>query len=181
MFNYGTFLEDTASADIAQTEPKLGLTKKCPKEDCDDLDESPVGKVGRTGVLDAKAHVSDTLRAQFKKIVKQLGGKTVARQLLAEMNSGIVESYSVSWVGGPDDYKTIDKIAEIIASYDFYSNRIDNGAQHRAAVADNKKKAKELKKLGVTAWRGEEDDAVINRDGFKEADKKDIKTTKIKD
>jgi len=52
------------------------------------LFESAVGMVGRTGVADAKAHVGAELRAEFKKIVKKIGGKTVARQLLAEMNAG---------------------------------------------------------------------------------------------
>ena len=52
------------------------------------IDESAVGMVGRTGVADAKAHVGAELRAEFKKIVKKIGGKTVARQLLAEMNAG---------------------------------------------------------------------------------------------
>ena len=52
------------------------------------LKESAVGMVGRTGAIDAKAHVTAELRAEFKKIVKKLGGKTVARQLLAEMNAG---------------------------------------------------------------------------------------------
>ena len=54
--------------------------------------ESPVGIVGRTGANDAKAHVTPELRSEFKKIVKKLGGKTVARQLLAEMNAGGVIS-----------------------------------------------------------------------------------------
>ena len=53
------------------------------------LDESAVGLVGRTGTKDAQAHVTPELRAEFKKIVKKLGGKTVARQLLAEMNAGV--------------------------------------------------------------------------------------------
>lgn len=52
------------------------------------IGESAVGMVGRTGAMDAKAHVTAELRAKFKKIVKELGGKTVARQLLAEMNAG---------------------------------------------------------------------------------------------
>ena len=62
----------------------------------DMLKESAVGLVGRTGAADAKAHVGEALRAEFKKIVKKIGGKTVARQLLAEMNAGgpIVESDS---------------------------------------------------------------------------------------
>jgi len=52
------------------------------------LFESAVGSIGRTGSADAKAHVGPELRNEFKKIVKKLGGKTVARQLLAEMNAG---------------------------------------------------------------------------------------------
>lgn len=52
------------------------------------LFESPVGMPGRTGSADADAHVTPELRAEFKKIVKQLGGKTVAKKLLAEMNAG---------------------------------------------------------------------------------------------
>ena len=52
------------------------------------LFESAVGMVGRTGAADAKAHVSEELRTEFKAMVKKLGGKTVARQLLAEMNAG---------------------------------------------------------------------------------------------
>lgn len=58
--------------------------------------ESPVGTVGRTGANDAKAHVNAELRAEFKKIVKKLGGKTVARQLLAEMNAGGVLEEAIS-------------------------------------------------------------------------------------
>jgi len=57
-------------------------------ENFTELFESAVGSVGRTGAADAKAHVGPDLRAEFKKIVKKIGGKTVARQLLAEMNAG---------------------------------------------------------------------------------------------
>ena len=49
--------------------------------------ESPVGKVGRTKDSEAAEHIENTdLAKQFRKIVKQLGGKNVARQLLAGMN-----------------------------------------------------------------------------------------------
>ncbi len=81
--------EGTSTGDVAIHTGKLGLSK-C--ECCGSkIEESAVGSVGRTGFADAKAHVTPELRAQFKKIVKQLGGKTVARQLLAEMNHGIQE------------------------------------------------------------------------------------------
>jgi len=91
------FFEETNAGDIAQATPTMAkMHTKCthgPDEKCDKckdkLDESPVGSVGRTGRVDAEAHVTPELRAKFKKIVKALGGKTVARQLLSEMNAGI--------------------------------------------------------------------------------------------
>lgn len=86
------FSEETSAGDIAVFTGRMNLSDE---EDEDtgilkkDLKESPVGKVGRTGSADAANHVTAELRAEFKKIVKKLGGKTVARQLLAEMNAGI--------------------------------------------------------------------------------------------
>jgi len=77
------------------------------------LFESAVGLVGRTGAADAKAHVGPELRAEFKKIVKKIGGKTVARQLLAEMNAGgpIEESASQdSFQAWLNDYVKKNKI-----------------------------------------------------------------------
>lgn len=55
-----------------------------------DMAESPVGKVGRTKDSEALKHIEDSnLAKRFIKIVKELGGKSVARQLLAGMdNSG---------------------------------------------------------------------------------------------
>ena len=91
----GSFLEGTTVADIAQA---TGGTEVNRKKDCDcdcegkrkhkgkELQESPVGMVGRTGHVDATAHVSDALRKRFRKIIQELGGKTVARLLIAEMN-----------------------------------------------------------------------------------------------
>jgi len=49
--------------------------------------ESPVGQVGRTGKNDAVNHVTPELEKKFMKIVKELGGKTVARELITKMNS----------------------------------------------------------------------------------------------
>ena len=49
--------------------------------------ESPVGKVGRTSSKDAENFVTDDLRSEFKKIVKKIGGKAVALQLLKTMNA----------------------------------------------------------------------------------------------
>lgn len=47
-----------------------------------ELIESPVGSPGRTGTKDAQNYISDDLIKQFDAIVKKLGGKTVAKQIL---------------------------------------------------------------------------------------------------
>ena len=54
------------------------------------LQESPVGMVGRTKDIEAAEHIENSnIAKEFRKIVKKLGGKNVARQLLAGMdNSG---------------------------------------------------------------------------------------------
>lgn len=46
------------------------------------LQETPVGEKGRTGIADAKNHISDDLIKEFEAIIKKLGGKTVARTIL---------------------------------------------------------------------------------------------------
>jgi len=93
------YFEGTVSADIAGTSG--GFEKECPcktdpdSEECKkirkkkQLDESPVGSVGRTGSKDAEEYINSTpeLRAEFKKIVRKLGGVTVARKLLMQMNT----------------------------------------------------------------------------------------------
>lgn len=52
-----------------------------------ELLESPVGLVGRTGIKDAEDHITDELKKSFIKIVKSLGGKTVARMLLNNLGA----------------------------------------------------------------------------------------------
>ena len=47
--------------------------------------ESAVGAPGRTTVKDAEEHINDELIAEFKKIIKKLGGKTVAKVLLDKL------------------------------------------------------------------------------------------------
>lgn len=47
--------------------------------------ESAVGKPGRTTEKDAEEHINDELVAEFKKIIKKLGGKTVAKVLLDKL------------------------------------------------------------------------------------------------
>jgi hypothetical protein len=88
----------------------MGMKKDCPcKRDPDSeecrkhkkkrkrkmgMSESPVGQVGRTGVMDAETYINNSpeLRSEFRKIVKKLGGVTVAFNLLQTMNKKIEES-----------------------------------------------------------------------------------------
>jgi hypothetical protein len=49
------------------------------------MNESAVGTPGRTTVKDAEDHIDDELIAEFKKIIKKLGGKTVAKVLLDKL------------------------------------------------------------------------------------------------
>jgi len=52
----------------------------------EDLKESPVGMVGRTKDAEAMEHIENSgLEKRFRKIVKELGGLSVARQLLQRM------------------------------------------------------------------------------------------------
>ena len=55
----------------------------------EELTESPVGQVGRTGYADADAHISANpdLIKKFKTIVKELGGITATRKLLMQLSS----------------------------------------------------------------------------------------------
>ena len=49
--------------------------------------ESAVGAPGRTTVKDAEDHINDELVAEFKKIIKKIGGKTVAKVLLDKLGA----------------------------------------------------------------------------------------------
>ena len=58
------------------------------KKIASELSESPVGKVGRTKDNEADEHIENTdVAKRFKKIVRELGGKTVAKKLLSQMAS----------------------------------------------------------------------------------------------
>ena len=91
---YKTFLESTVAADIAQaTAPsKIQKREKCKECNetpcvCDEITESPVGSVGRTGKADAENHLSNPqIRKQLKKLIRQAGGKTVILQMLKTFN-----------------------------------------------------------------------------------------------
>ncbi len=58
-----------------------------PKDPYYYLCESAVGKPGRTTEKDAEEHINDELVAEFKKIIKKLGGKTVAKVLLDKLST----------------------------------------------------------------------------------------------
>lgn len=78
------------------------------------LDESPVGKVGRTGLKDADDHVDDVLVKKFTKIVKELGGKTVARLLISKMNT-VKDVVDVDTSNHEDDiFESYGKDAETV-------------------------------------------------------------------
>jgi len=56
-------------------------------EDLKNLLESPVGVIGRTSVQDAILHITPELERKFNQIVKELGGKVVARILLDKISA----------------------------------------------------------------------------------------------
>ena len=65
---------------------KLSKNQDLEKETLD-VNESAVGERGRTGEKDAEAYITDEKIAEFSKLVKKLGGKTVARLLLNKLNA----------------------------------------------------------------------------------------------
>jgi hypothetical protein len=90
---YFLCLEGTVAADIAGTSGGFKCpcktapeSKECKEIQKKKLDESPVGVPGRTGYKDAINYITPELRAEFKRIVKKIGGKTVAQELLKTMN-----------------------------------------------------------------------------------------------
>lgn len=71
------------------TEPKRRIKKeKKLKKFRDLVKESPVGQVGRTSREEAINHIqSKDVEKKFFAIVKELGGKTVARELLGRLDT----------------------------------------------------------------------------------------------
>jgi hypothetical protein len=81
--------EGTSGSDIAQGSATFGkLHKKCKgsyeegEDEC--TNESAVGQVGRTDAKSAMKHLTPELKKRFKKLLKDVGGKTVMRYLLAD-------------------------------------------------------------------------------------------------
>ena len=76
--------------------------------------ESAVGTPGRTTKEDAEAHITPELRAEFEKIIKQIGGKAVARALLdgnpdnGEITEKVV-GYCVTGFKDEEDFKRVQK------------------------------------------------------------------------
>lgn len=67
------------------TEFALSQFKMNESESIEQVDESAVGAPGRTTVKDAEDHIDDELVTEFKKIIKKIGGKTVAKVLLDKL------------------------------------------------------------------------------------------------
>jgi len=87
------FFEETSTGDIAQAVGKTAMYKKCMNDndekctkdiDDDTLGESAVGARGRTDSQSALAHLTPELKKRFRKLLKDVGGKTVMRYLLAD-------------------------------------------------------------------------------------------------
>lgn len=78
------------------------------------INESAVGEIGRTSKADAEAHITPELQAEFEKIIKQIGGKAVARALLdgKPENGEITEKvvgYCVTGFKDEEDFKRVQK------------------------------------------------------------------------
>ena len=85
MQRYGQTNVQRRKKPYKKQEKKMKSFREIIKEE--NIHESPVGSVGRTKDSEALAHIESTdLAKKFRKIVKELGGKNVARQLLAGMN-----------------------------------------------------------------------------------------------
>ena len=80
----------------------------------------------------------------------------------------------MKWVGGPDDYKNMKDIEDLILSYDFHAHRIDDGKTYAKAQNKNKSIVKALNAKGVTAFSN----GGMDIGDFKKANKKDIKEIK---
>jgi len=80
------------------------------------VEESPVGKVGRTKDSEAAEHIENSsLAKEFRKIVKKLGGKNVARQLLAGMKqNGSKVKEGGEGTGSVDEAKTMNPTTFLI-------------------------------------------------------------------
>lgn len=70
-----------------------------------EISESPVGMRGRTTEKDANDYISSSgIEQEFFKIVKKLGGKTVAKVLLDKMSSSKQEDSEISEAVIPEKY-----------------------------------------------------------------------------
>ena len=64
----------------------------------DEINESPVGQIGRTTSTDADEFIENNPQVleQFRKIVQKMGGKTVARRILDRMSNNQTIRKSIS-------------------------------------------------------------------------------------
>jgi galactitol-specific phosphotransferase system IIB component len=154
------------------------------------LTESAVGEVGRTSKADAEAHITPELKAEFEKIIRQIGGKAVARALLDGNpdNGEISESadysdflsekevgYMVYGFGDEDDFKRVQK--------KFFGNGLVWGRDGSKDIKDTKV----LKQLDIKSF----DDLALYNEGkdmylgnkatlYKRKDLKKIEASDIK-
>ena len=84
--SFKDLFKETDSGDIAIFTPAMKLSKKEKKctKDCEEIEESAVGSIGRTDAISAMAHLSPELKKRFRKLLKDIGGKTVMRYLLSD-------------------------------------------------------------------------------------------------
>jgi hypothetical protein len=161
--NIKSFLEGTVAADIAQSTGSMGLKKQkrhgagkdCPcdkdpeSEECQkQLQESPVGSVGSTGLKDAESHLSDPeIRKQLKKLIRQAGGKTVILQMLKTMNQMPANESKITEASRQEERA----VEAILMALDECSNDVnvlgtfsDRGVMTRDAGFEMKYKGKEF-------------------------------------
>ena len=80
--------------------------------------ESPVGLPGRTGQKDAVDFIEKTnIQKQFMKLVKEMGGITVAKQLLIKMDNDRIAN------------KVVPEVPEIDPLIDNYKNYMAEGKE----------------------------------------------------
>ena len=84
-YSLDSSFKEYAKKNIKINESEENIEEQEKKDDLTDEEiknESAVGEVGRTSKEDAEAHITPELKAEFEKIIRQIGGKAVARALL---------------------------------------------------------------------------------------------------
>lgn len=71
-------------SDVASSISEISLDIDKLRDTFTGMNESPVGQKGRTSITDADVYIDENpqIVAEFKKIIKKMGGKAVARRVL---------------------------------------------------------------------------------------------------